>query len=93
MCPMTDGLTTADGSESRRCSACKGALEQRLIRYIQEYQGRVVIIDNVPAEVCTQCGEQFISPEVAKKIQSLVWGQAGEPKPVEADSYDFAEVA
>lgn len=90
---MTDGSTTEDVNEGGRCSVCKGALEQRLIRYIQEYKGRVVIIHNVPADVCSDCGEQFIRPDVAKKVQRLIWGQAGQPKPVEADSYDFVEVA
>jgi YgiT-type zinc finger domain-containing protein len=90
---MIDGTTTGEGRDAMRCNVCQANLEERLIRYIQEYDGRVVIIDNVPAEVCVQCGEQFIRPDVAAKIQRLVWGQAGEPKPVEADSYDFAEVA
>jgi YgiT-type zinc finger domain-containing protein len=76
-----------------RCNFCKGETEERLIRYVQDFQGRVVIIENVPAEVCTQCGEQFIRPDVAEKLQKIVWGEVPHPKPVQVDSYDFAEVA
>ena len=76
-----------------RCNFCKGETEERLIRYVQDFQGRVVIIENVPALVCTQCGETLLRPEVAEKLQKIVWGKAPNPKIVKVDSYDFAEVA
>ena len=76
-----------------KCNFCKGETEERLIRYVQDFQGRVVVIDNVPAEVCAQCGEQFIQPDVGEKLQKIVWGEVPRPKKVQVDSYDFAEVA
>ena len=76
-----------------RCTFCKGDTEERVIRYVQEFDGRIVIIENVPAQVCTQCGEQLIRPEIAEKVQKIVWGEVLQPKTVEADSYNFAEVA
>ena len=76
-----------------RCAFWKGDTEERVIRYVQEFDGRVVIIENVPAEVCTQCGEQLIRPEIAEKVQKIVWGETPHPKTVEVDSYNFAEVA
>ena len=75
------------------CALCKGAVEERLIRYVQEFEGRLVIIENVPAEVCTQCGERFVGPEVAKKIQRLVWEQPCPKRSAEVPVYDLAEVA
>jgi len=76
-----------------RCALCKGATEGQFIRYVQEFEGRLVIIENVPAEVCTQCGEKFIAPEVAKKIQRLVWEQPSPKRSAEVPVYDLAEVA
>ena len=77
-----------------QCPRCKGDVAARLIRYVQEYKGDVIIIENVPAEVCTQCGEPLIRPDVAEKIQKLVWEQPGSKrKKVAVASYDFAEVA
>ena len=75
------------------CSFCKGDLEQRLIRYVQDYKGKLVVVENVPADVCTQCGEPLIRPNVAEKLQQIVWGNVPRQKTVEADSYDFANVA
>ena len=76
-----------------RCAFCKGEVEERLIRYVQEFEGRVIIIENVPAEVCSQCGEKFIRPEVAEKIQRLVWEQPSPKRSAKVPVYDLAEVA
>ena len=74
------------------CAFCKGELEERLIRYLSEFEGRVIIIENVPAEVCTQCGEKVFRPEAVEKIQRLVWEQPSPKRRVEVPVYDLAEV-
>ncbi len=76
-----------------RCNFCKGSTEERMIRYVQEFDGRVIIIENVPAEVCTQCGEQLIRPEVAEKIQRLVWERPSPKRKAQVPVYDLTEVA
>ena len=76
-----------------RCALCKGETEGRLIRYVQEFEGRVVVIENVPAEVCAQCGEKYIRPGVAKKIQRLVWEEPSPEKTLTVPFYDFQKVA
>ena len=75
------------------CAFCKGELEERLIRYLSEFEGRVMIIENVPAEACTQCGEKVFRPEVVEKIQRLVWEQPSPKRREEVPVYDLAEVA
>ncbi len=75
------------------CALCKSETEQRLIRYVQEFDGRVVVIENVPAEVCAQCGEEYIRPEVARKIQRLVWEEPSPKKTLKVPYYDFEKVA
>ena len=76
-----------------QCAFCQGDLQEKLITYPTKYEDRVVIIENVPAQVCTQCGETVLRPDVAEKLQKIVWGKVPQPKTVEVDSYDFAEVA
>jgi len=72
------------------CAFCKGELEERLIRYVSDFEGRVAIIENVPGEVCTQCGEKAFRPEVVEKIQRLVWEQPSPKRSVEVPVYDLA---
>ena len=52
-----------------------------------------MIIENVPAEVCTQCGERFIRGDVAEKIQQIVWNRPATPRSKKVPVYEFAEVA
>jgi HTH-type transcriptional regulator/antitoxin MqsA len=78
---------------NHECPICKGDLEPRTIKYTSEYEGRVVVVENVPALVCTQCGEALLEPDVADKLQQIVWGKSGRSHPIEVAGYDFAEVA
>lgn len=32
----------------------------------------IVVVRNVPATLCDQCGEEWISPEVASQLERLV---------------------
>ncbi|MDP3767745.1 MAG: type II toxin-antitoxin system MqsA family antitoxin [Dehalococcoidia bacterium] len=79
----------ADG----QCPICRGDLERKTIRYTSEYEGKVVVVENVPALVCTQCGEALLEPDVAEKLQEIVWGKSGQAHRLEVDAYDFAQVA
>ena len=76
-----------------RCPFCRGELKEKLIQYVQPYQGRVFIIENVPAEVCSQGGEPLIRPEVAEKIQNIVWNEPTPQKSAQIPVYDLSEVA
>ncbi len=76
-----------------QCAFCQGDLEEKSITYPTQYGGRVVIVENVPALVCKQCGETLMRPDVAEKLQKIVWGEVPHAKTVKVDSYDFAEVA
>ncbi len=72
------------------CPRCKGDLLKKTIRYIQEYEGRIAVIDNVPAEVCTQCGETVLTSDVARTVQRIVWGEIPQTGEVTIPRYDFA---
>lgn len=38
-----------------------------------EYGGRTIVVEDVPARVDSETGEQFFSPETADKLQAIVW--------------------
>lgn len=65
------------------CHFCKGKLEERLITRLQEYQGSWYIIENLPALVCTQCGETYFTPQAHDKVVDLITGGA---EPVRMES-------
>ena len=83
----------AEMSDFNICLFCKGNVEERFVRHIHERDDTMVLIENVPALVCTQCGERFYSPEVVEKIQQTAWLELEPKRTVAAEVHDFAEVA
>lgn len=75
-----------------KCPFCGGKLEEKTITHPQSYRGKIYILENVPAEVCPQCGEVLLHPEVLKKIQQLVWSEIAPRHTREVPVYDLAEV-
>ncbi len=50
---------------------CKGKVEPRLVEFDGRWKDSRVIIQGVPAEVCTQCGEQYFAPEVSRRLEEI----------------------
>ena len=51
---------------------CKGNTIQTKHTFIQEFDNCIIIIKNVPALVCTQCGEVYYSDEISEKLEEIV---------------------
>ncbi|HJT56473.1 MAG TPA: YgiT-type zinc finger protein [Ktedonobacteraceae bacterium] len=56
-----------------RCSieGCPGEYEQREVVHTVRQGNRIIVIDHVPAEVCTICGDVLFTPETVRKIEFL----------------------
>ena len=74
------------------CPFCRGKLEEKTITYPQSYQGKIYILEDVPAEVCHQCGEVLLLPDVVERIQQLVWSGISPKRTAEVPVYNLAEV-
>ena len=60
------------GNMKNICVFCKGDIHEQMVTVIKEYEGDVFIIENVPAGVCTQCGEREYSATVASKLELIL---------------------
>ncbi len=49
---------------------CPGEYESRSIVQTVKYLGEVIVIDHVPAEVCTFCGDVLLTPETVRRISA-----------------------
>ncbi len=54
------------------CFMCKGELENKNTTFMIELDNSIIIIKNVPSQVCRQCGEVSYSDEVAKQLEKLI---------------------
>ena len=75
----------------QRCLYCQGQLEQQLVTRVQEYQGRWVVIENLPALVCRQCGARFYTPQAHDLVVELVSGSTRPTRTEIVDVFDAAQ--
>ncbi len=54
------------------CSVCGAQPVKKNINFTQELDGKVYMVTGVPAEVCSQCGEEYLSPETVEVLQKLI---------------------
>lgn len=54
------------------CVMCQGKLESKKIKYTSDIGECVLIIKDVPADVCSQCGETYFDDDVFAEIESIV---------------------
>ena len=50
------------------CSFCGGEVEEQRVDYDYRRRGRLLIVKNVPAGVCRQCGEKYFASSTAKAM-------------------------
>ena len=50
----------------RECYFCKGKTEKQRVTVDYRWGDKLVVIENVPAEVCTQCGERYFDAGVSR---------------------------
>jgi YgiT-type zinc finger domain-containing protein len=72
------------------CNVCHGKIKFTLTNYTQPYKDQIVIVENVPAWVCEQCGETYFDPEVVERIQDLIWSGAAPTRTVTTPVYDLS---
>jgi len=60
------------------------------VTYTLEIDGKFFIVENVPARVCEETGEQFFSPETVERLQQMIWGREKPKKTIETPVYEFA---
>ena len=65
-------------------------MRETKVTYTLEMDGKFFIIENVPARVCEETGEQFFSPETVERLQQTILGQEKPKKTIETPVYEFA---
>ncbi|MSQ07577.1 MAG: YgiT-type zinc finger protein [Dehalococcoidia bacterium] len=63
------------------------------ISHSQQHDGKIIILENVPAEVCRQCGEVLLRPDTLERVQKLVLTAATPKRTARIPVYAFAEAA
>jgi YgiT-type zinc finger domain-containing protein len=58
------------------------SIQERKITYTRDLEGQIYLVTDVPAQVCPQCGEQYLSPDTVDVLQEVIErGAAGGQEP------------
>ena len=66
-------------------------LVERRVTYTVEREGKFYIIENVPARVNEETGEQFFSPATVDQLQKIILGSAKPDRMIQTSVYQYAE--
>ena len=82
----------ADAKENTRmkCSieGCPGEYETKSVVHPVRHRGQVVVIDHVPGEVCSVCGDVLFTPATVRRIEDLLRESSSPSRSVPL--YEFA---
>jgi YgiT-type zinc finger domain-containing protein len=66
-------------------------LIQRRVTYTLEHEGKFYIVENVPARVDEETGEQFFSPATVERMQQAIFGKQEPNRVIETPVFTYAD--
>ena len=76
----------------QKCLYCQGRLALRRGNRLQPYGNRWILIENLPAWVCTQCGERYYTPQVHDYVVNLLRCNSSPQRTEVVKVYDAIQV-
>jgi YgiT-type zinc finger domain-containing protein len=55
-----------------KCLLCSGEMEKSTVSYTVDRKGYHLFIENIPAYVCSQCGEKYFEEKGTKAIRNMI---------------------
>lgn len=72
------------------CDMCGSPMTEQAVTYTLQLDDKLVVVEHVPARVCSQCGERLYSPETVERLQKTVWEKKTPSRVVETQVFDYA---
>ena len=76
-----------------KCVFCGGKVEKKRVTFNYEEDNKFLLVENVPAEVCSKCGEKTYSPQVTDKLLRFAKDEFKPLKIIKVPVFNFAESA
>jgi hypothetical protein len=65
-------------------------LAEQLVTYTVEVDGRIYVIEHVPARVNVETGERLFAPDTVTRLQQIVWEGRAPSRTIETPVFDYA---
>jgi YgiT-type zinc finger domain-containing protein len=60
------------------------------VNYTLEYGGKFFIVENVPARVSRETGEQYFAPETVERIRTIIKSKRRPDRMIDTPVYEYA---
>ncbi len=70
-------------------NAWEETLVEQKVTYTLTLNGKLIVIENVPARVNPETGEQLFAPETVERLQRMAWEQRQPARIMQVPVYEF----
>ncbi len=64
-------------------------LVEQKVTYTLQMNGRLIVVENVPARVNLETGEQLFAPETVERLQRMIWEQKEPARVIQVPVYEY----
>ncbi|HUT55483.1 MAG TPA: type II toxin-antitoxin system MqsA family antitoxin [bacterium] len=72
-----------------KCVFCGGQTKSQKVTFVDDEQGKYLAVENVPAQVCTRCGEKTYDPETTRLLLDYARNRRHPAKTFNMPVFDF----
>ena len=87
---LSDGSMTLQQGEAAMMNEWNETLVEQKVTYTLQMDGEFFLIENVPARVNLETGEQLFSPTTVERLQQIILNKQGPVRFIETPVYNFA---
>ncbi len=64
--------------KGERCEYCNGPIVEKKVDVLKKVRNKYILVKNVPAGVCKECGTRYYSANILKTIETSIKRQKAE---------------
>ena len=72
-----------------KCDTCGGPVVAQEVTYRILLDDKLIVVEDVPAKVCIQCGEKLYSAETVEHLQRTAWEQKSPSRVLETPVFPY----
>lgn len=73
-----------------RCEYCNGAIVEKRVTLLRKVGKQYVLIENVPAGVCIECGTHYYAANVLKMVEEVLRGRQNADQEISVPVYSLS---
>ena len=82
-----------ESKANMQCEFCGGTTVQRRVRKSHWLKKRLYLLEDVPAEVCPECGERYFHAQVLDRIDRLLMKEHQIKQQIQVEVVSMQEMA